>query len=149
MSIQAQYMQAKSFAAAGKLSQAEVALQQILQIDPDYLPALDLMGFVQYFLKRPDVAQTFCERALAQHPNHTYALKGLGLCLAAQGFIDEGVAQLAKAVALAPTYFDARWDLAMVLMRAERNDDAKAIVTAAMAAIPEQQHRFMKLLAKL
>lgn len=136
---------AMEFARTGALEQAEAALTQVLETDPAHLRALDLMGYVQYFLKRPQAAQKYCEEALRIKPNHAYALKGLGLSMAACGRVEEGIRHLEKAISAAPQYFDTYWDLTITLAKAGRHRDAAEQLDLTLRTFPKQRERLVKL----
>jgi len=129
----------------GEFATAEQSLHAVLADDARCVLALDLLGFVQFFLGRPADAELACRRALAIKPERAYSNKGLGLCLAKQGKLDEGLPYLRKAIALAPDWFDPRWDMAIVLSEAGRHGEALDVLTEAAAALPEHRSRFDQL----
>ncbi|MBN2717617.1 MAG: hypothetical protein JXX14_17325 [Deltaproteobacteria bacterium] len=143
------YDTALKHAQSGALSQAKTVLTQILELSPAHLKSLDLMGYVQYFLKKPQESIRYCEEALRIKPNHAYALKGLGISQAACGQIDEGVTNLKKAISVSPKYFDPHWDLAVTLARAGRTEDAVSQIETAISAFPEQKDRLLFLKSKI
>lgn len=133
----------------GDFQLAEQLLCLVLSDDAGCLQALDLMGFVQYFQGRPADAESSCRRALAIDPARAYSNKGLGLCLAKQGRLDDGLPYLLEAIRLAPDWFDPRWDLAVVLFDAGRFEHALEAIAAAEAAIPAERVRFAQLRAEV
>lgn len=143
------YGAALQHAKAGALNQAASILDQILSLEPDHLKSLDLMGYVQYFLKNPEASIRCCEAALRIKPNHAYALKGLGLSMAACGRVDEGVGHIRKAISASPAYFDPYWDLAVTLARAGRTEDAIRQVETAIRTFPEHRERLLFLKSKI
>ena len=143
--LQSRLEAAQHAATHGDLPRAEQLLQEILAEDAACLLALDLLGFVRYFLGRPGEAEQACRRALAIDPNRAYPNKGLGLCLAKQGRLDEGLPYLRKAIALDPHWLDPRWDLTIVLSEAGRYDEALSTLREAELAIPEEGARFARL----
>ena len=106
---------------------------------------LDLAGFVCFFLGDYLATETYCRRALAVKPDHAYACKGLGLALARQGRVDEGVQSLERAIALAPGWVDSYWDLAVALLEAGRPDEALQAVERAEKAVPAEANRLRAL----
>ena len=143
------YDSAVQHAKAGALKQSAALLSQILSLEPSHLQSLDLMGYVQYFLKKPEEAIPYCEAALAIKPDHAYALKGLGLSLAACGRIDEGVGHIRKAISASPEYFDPYWDLAVTLARAGRTEDAFEQIDITMQTFPAKRERLLFLKSKI
>lgn len=124
---------------------AEEALRLALAAKPDDVAALDLLGFVLYFQDRPKEAEVACRRALELRPNHAYALKGLGLCLAKQGAVDEGVGFLDGAIAQDGRWFDPHWDLVVTLVAARRFDDAEAALERARGQLTDRAHEWDQL----
>ena len=136
-----QLREAHDAAVARDFPRAERLLRDVLTQEPHNLTALDLQGFVLYFLDRPAEAEISCRKALALEPTRAYSTKGLGLCVAKQGRIDEGIELLRQAIKLEPHWFDPRWDLAIVLGDAKRFDEALAVLAEAESAIPQNAAR--------
>jgi Flp pilus assembly protein TadD len=82
-------------------------------------------------------------------PGHAYAMKGLGLCLARQGRVDDGVCSLEQAITASPTWYDPYWDLAVVLHEAGRDAQAALVLKRGMVAVPSQRAAFESFLKKL
>ncbi len=91
----------------------------------DRLWMIDNLGYAFFRLGRPSDALACCRQAIELDPNHAYAYKGQGVCLAGMGQLDAGVASLLKAISLEPNFFDAYHDLAVILMQAGHHDQAK------------------------
>ena len=127
------------------LGDAREKIKQGLALAPDNLTLLDLAGFVCFFLGDYLATETYCRRALAVKPDHAYACKGLGLALARQGRVDEGVQSLERAIALAPGWVDSYWDLAVALLEAGRPDEALQAVERAEKAVPAEANRLRAL----
>ena len=127
---------------ARMFDQARRLLERALELDPDLLPALDLLGFVCFSLKDYAAAEQANRRALARDPDHAIAHNGLGLCLARQGKLEEGKAALERAIALAPRWYEPYHDLAVVLAEAGKRDEACAMLERGGAAIPESAAEF-------
>lgn len=136
-------------ASTGDFARAEQLLLEVLSEDEGCLLALDLLGFVQYFQGRPAEAEQACRRAIAIEPNRAYSNKGLGLCLAKQGKVDEGLPYVGRAIELEPQWFDPRWDKAIVFLEARRYDEALATLDEATAAIPAERARFDQLRSEI
>jgi len=134
--------QATAAASARRLTEADALLTALLDRDPRSVRGLDLLGFVRYFQGRHAEAEDACRRTLALAPDHAYAHKGLGLCLAAQGRLEDGLAELARARELKPGWFDPWWDTAVVLQGAGRHLDALAILDQACLAVPTRRADF-------
>ena len=109
---------ANRLAAEQKLDEAAELLDQVLDRDPGNIGALDVLGFVRYFQGDAEAALECCRRSLAIEPAGAYALKGMGICLAEIGEVDEGIAALETAIALRPDWADPHHDLGVVLLKA-------------------------------
>jgi tetratricopeptide (TPR) repeat protein len=127
------------------LGDAREKINQGLALLPDNLTLLDLGGFVCFFLGDYLATETHCRRALVVKPDHAYACKGLGLALARQGRVDEGVQSLERSIALAPEWVDSYWDLAVTLLEAGRSDEALQAVERAEKAVPAEGKRLRAL----
>ncbi len=123
------------------LGEARAKIRQGLTLDPAHLDLLDLGGFVAFFLGDYLACEDFCRKALAVKPDHAYACKGLGLGLARQGRVDEGVASLERSIMLSPQWIDPYWDLAVTLMDAGRTDKALQVIERAEQAVPSEAQR--------
>lgn len=136
---------AEQLVSARELKEAETALREILDESPGDRKALDLLGYVLYFLGRYREAEAVCRQTLGLHPDHPYALKGLGLCVAKRGALDEAVRHLERAIELAPRYFDPYWDLAVTLVDAGRSAEALSVVQRGRTAFPEKAEEWDKM----
>ena len=137
--------QARAAINAHALGDARERIIAGLALAPENLTLLDLGGFVCFFLGDYVATEGYCRRALAVKPDHAYACKGLGLALARQGRVDEGVQSLERAIALAPEWVDSYWDLAVALLEAGRHDDALQAVERGEKAVPSEAMRLRSL----
>jgi Flp pilus assembly protein TadD len=144
VSIQALLHEARQAIREKDLDRAGNLLERAIEIDPDDIPALDLLGFVRFFQKRYSESEICCHKVLAQKPDHAYALSGLGMNRARQGALEEGIESLNRAIAAAPTWCEPYWDLAVILKDAGRYDDASRILKQGVKACPENAARFEK-----
>ena len=133
--------QARAAITEHALGDAREKINQGLALVPDDLTLLDLGGFVCFFLGDYLATESYCRRALALKPDHAYACKGLGLALARQGRVDEGVQSLERSIALAPGWVDSYWDLAVALLEAGRPDEALHAVERGETAVPAEAPR--------
>jgi len=113
----------------GDLGGAERGIEQILRIDPDYIPALTLKARVMLDNKRPEAALEATERALALAPDileyHLLKARILGQ----MERHDEASACIQKVIAQAPPESDdarAAHQLLGLLLMAEREWDQAA-----------------------
>ena len=127
------------------LGDARESINRGLALAPENLTLLDLGGFVCFFLGDYLATESYCRRALAVKSDHAYACKGLGLALARQGRVEEGVQSLERAIALAPEWVDSYWDLAVTLLEAGRSDEALQAVERGETAVPAEAKRLRSL----
>ncbi|MDX9720649.1 MAG: tetratricopeptide repeat protein [Myxococcota bacterium] len=123
------------------LEYADELIAQVLEREPENLRGLDLLGFVRYFQGDPKAAEEACRKALAIEPEHAYAHKGLGLCLAKQGQVEQGLEHLRHAIELRPKWMDPRWDLTVTLIQAQRFEEAEANLSETETAFPAARAR--------
>lgn len=142
-------VQASAAAEAKQLEGAATLLDQVLAQDANNLRALDLFGFVRFFQNRFSEAEQYCRRALVIKPNHAYALKGLGLCLAKQGKLEEGITSLERAIGNAPGWFDPYWDLAIVLNDAGRYEQAVGVLERGQRMVPDKRSELASFAARI
>ena len=74
------------------------------------------------------------QQVLAQDPNNKLARYGLAMEYANAGETDSAVAEFRKLVTQDPTYANAYFMAAQALQKAERMDEAKAMLTQGIAA---------------
>ncbi len=146
---EALYLCAKKAALEKEFTLADTLLQELLDREPASLKGLDLLGFVRFFQKRYTEAEACCRKALELKPDHAYALKGLGLSLARQGRLEEGVAALQSAIGCRPQWFDPYWDLAVVLLEHNQDDKALEVLYRGQAHVPAKHHRFAALINRI
>lgn len=122
----------------GELDSASELLDGLLRDFPEDEEVLDLAGFVRFFQGRFREGEAICRKAIELNPKHAYAHKGLGLHLARQGRVQEGIGALEDAIQLDPTFFDPYWDLAIILHENGMNDRVLELLGIAKAAFPNR-----------
>lgn len=130
--------EARRLAEARDYAATERLIREMRDQDPDDLVLLDLHGYALYFLGRNEEAESVCRRTLELSADHAYAHKGLGLCLAKRGRIDEAERALERAMALKPKWFDPYWDLSVSLVAAGRFSAVIDVLRRAREALPER-----------
>jgi tetratricopeptide (TPR) repeat protein len=111
--------------AAGKLDQAEPALQTVLGSAPEEYHALDLLGVVRVLQKRDGEADELFRRAGQAKPDFAPAHAHLGLLDVQRGNWEQAVPELREALRLDP----GRSDASVALIRILENQ-AQAAATA-------------------
>lgn len=143
------FLRARDAAQQGRHDEAIALCHEILERDPAHRGALDLLGFAHFFKKEYATAEQWCRRTLEHYPNHAYGRKGLGLCLARQGRLDEGLVELHEAMRLEPKFFDPYWDTAVVLRDAGRFAEALETLRRGLRERPDMAGRARAFLADL
>jgi radical SAM protein with 4Fe4S-binding SPASM domain len=141
--------QARDAANARRFEEAHRLLSCALDQAPNDLGVLDLLGFVCFMLSDYQSAENYNRRALAQDPDHAFAHNGLGLSLARQGKLDEGIAAIERAIALLPHWHEPYHDLAVVLAEGGRCDAACALLARGCKAVPAAAADFAKVEAAI
>lgn len=117
------------FAEKGSFQLAELLLSPALSRDPRNIELLNLYGYVSFKLNNFTDAQKANQAVLELDPNNAYAHKGMGLTLSRLGKVEEGIAFLKKAVALADDDFlDPYYDLALILYENQRKEEARRVL---------------------
>jgi predicted O-linked N-acetylglucosamine transferase (SPINDLY family) len=138
MTIQQAFELALLHFQSGRREDAESALREVLQRQPDYADALHLAGVLAYQSGRSTEAAELIRRAVAANPGNAEYLNNLGLVLAAQGELDEGIAALQKAVQLRPDFAKAHNNLGSLY--AEKRQWDQAIVSFRIAVAIDPQY---------
>ncbi len=128
--------------------EAAELLEQAIELDAENIRAWDLLGYVRWALKDFTGAEEACHKSLAIKPLGAYARKGLGISLAEQGKVDEGISELHHAMALKPLWIDPVHDLAMVLIKAERWEQAIPMLERCLEMDENLEAKFTPLLEK-
>lgn len=107
-----------------RFEEAERHYRRMLEIRPDNVLVLNNLAWVAGHLKRPD-AITLAERAVALAPDAAAVIDTLGVLQIDQGKHEEGLANLRRAVDLAPHLATLRLNLAKAYIALERKDEAR------------------------
>src|SRR5260221_8356780 len=121
---------------AGRLPEAEAAYREMLEVDPDNIDALHLLGVISHQRGEHERAAELISRALSRNPSNAPAHNNLGNALGAQGKLNEAVVAYLNALALDPDYVDALVNLGAALRAQGRPDRALACYRRAPALAP-------------
>jgi predicted O-linked N-acetylglucosamine transferase (SPINDLY family) len=99
----------------GHLRHAEQLYRQILQVDPQNVDALHLLGVIAYQVGKSDLAIDYLNQALRIKSDSAVVHYHLGIALAGQGRLVEAVASYQQALRLKPDYAKAHNNLGIVL----------------------------------
>jgi tetratricopeptide (TPR) repeat protein len=122
--------------AAGRLTDAENLLRQILKLNSQNAHALHLLGVVTYQAAQPILALDLIRQAIAIEPTAALFESNLAEMSRQQGRIDEAIEHGRKAAALDPTMASAHSNLGIALFDAKQYDEAEASHMRALAVIP-------------
>ena len=122
---------------AGRLDDAAVGYQRVLQAAPGHFDATRLSGVVA--LQRGDLAtaEKLISQALATKPKDAGARNNLGTTLLRAGRLEDALAQFERAAKAQPQHVDAQTNLGTVLRRLGRVAEAVAPLKRAWAGNPK------------
>jgi predicted O-linked N-acetylglucosamine transferase (SPINDLY family) len=124
---------------AGRLPEAESLYTAALKAQPDFHPALHLLGLLRFHQQNFAAARGLLEKALARQPDAPDSLLYYGATLAALGEADAALEILARAIAAAPNSSAKALALATrgdVFLTRESTTEALADFDQAVAANP-------------
>lgn len=121
---------------AGRLADAESIYRKVLEVEPDSVDAMYLLGVLAHQVGRNDIAVEYIGRAVALAPTaeRSYAL---GAALQGMGRLDDAVAAYGDAIARQPDFVEAHRGLATVLRHLGRWEEAIPPLRATVAAMPD------------
>lgn len=109
------------------LTQARIALDRALELDPHYAEALNDRALLMMSFERAYVeAEAGFRKAIAIEPGYVDAHCNLALLLAAMGKREEALAELQRVQFLDPVTYKPNQTLALVYLVTRRFDDAQA-----------------------
>jgi tetratricopeptide (TPR) repeat protein len=111
---------------AGRLAEAEEAFRGMLQIDPDYAPALLRLGLVCNAARRFDEAATHLRRVVERHPTNPAVHEALAESLFGQNNYTEAAASADRALKLSPDSPDAHYLAGLARAALNQRDAALA-----------------------
>ncbi|CCE05632.1 putative O-linked N-acetylglucosamine transferase, SPINDLY family; TPR domain protein [Bradyrhizobium sp. STM 3843] len=134
---EAQYPAAVEAYRAGRHADTQAICRQILELLPDYFPALHLLGISALDCGRLDVAEQALTRAVALEPRHAEALVNLGLVYFHQKRYEEARKLQERATAAKPNFAVAFTTLGNTLMNMRLFDQALEAHQRAIAVKPD------------
>lgn len=109
---------------AGNLEVAERLYQEVLQVQPDQIDALHLLGVVCHETGRREMAIELITTALRLRPDFPEGHYNLGKVLQEQGKLAEAIASYQRALRFKPDYAEAYYNLANALRDCGRLDES-------------------------
>ncbi|HOB67874.1 tetratricopeptide repeat protein [Ottowia sp.] len=132
-----QLPQAMALHQRGRLAEAKLIYQQILEQEPQNFDALYLLGTLAAQSGDAQGAIQFIDQAIAIQPAVAPAHNNRGLALALLGRLDEALASYDRALQLDPQYAEAHNNRGNALFNSERPAEALASYDRALAAKPD------------
>jgi predicted O-linked N-acetylglucosamine transferase (SPINDLY family) len=129
--------QALGYHQRGHLPQAEQLYRQILQVAPNHVDALHLLGVLANQVGKSDLAIDYLNQALRLNPNFAEAHNNLGNALESQGRLAEAVASYEQAIRLKPDYAIALYNLGNTLRSQGKLDELVAIFRRTVQIKPD------------
>jgi tetratricopeptide (TPR) repeat protein len=122
---------------AGQWQQAEQLYRAILQVEPQQVDALHLLGVLASQVGQHEQASTYIGQALRLQPDFVEAHINLGVALQKQGKLEEALASLHQALRLQPDSAEAHNNLGNVLQEQGQLDEAQACYQQALHLRPD------------
>jgi tetratricopeptide (TPR) repeat protein len=101
----------------GRLSEAKVVYETILELQPGHAAAAINLGTIHYNEREFGEAERLYRRASEADPEYALAFFDLGNVLDEQQRMDEAIAAYERALTLVPQYADAHYNLALAYER--------------------------------
>jgi len=130
------FKRGETYRARGELDAALRDLRQAVEIDPSVLPALEMLGDVQYDMGRYDRAAERYEAFLGVDDRSDTVLYKLALARFAEGQLEAATKALQRAVVLRPRFAEAYCFLGICLRAADNRADALAALNRAAELAP-------------
>ncbi len=121
----------------GRLAEAEVLYQQILQADPNQPDALHLLGAVAAQTGKFQAAVDFIAQAIAINPNNAAYYSNRGNALQELKQLDAAIASYDMAIDLNPDYAEAFSNRGNALKALNRHEEALASYDTAIQLYPD------------
>lgn len=135
-SISGSFQIALEYHQAGRLPQARILYQQILQASPSHPDALHFLGVLANQEGENELAVELIGKAIRAKPSSLMHYN-LGLALKAQGNLDKAAESYRMALSIRPDYAEAHYNLGNVFLEQGRLDVAAACYRKAIACKPD------------
>ena len=133
----------------GRLAEAGQLYQQILGVQPDHAPALEMLGRLAHQTGQPETALSLLRRAMEIQPNNPGLCLNAAMVLAEQNRLNEAVEMLQRAVAIQPDHFEAWNNLGNVLQEQGRFEQAADAHRQALKFRPDHPSALANLASSL
>ncbi len=122
---------------SGRLKEAERAFRDVLNLEPNNAPALQLLGVTLHQMGSSDKGIGLIQRALSIDPNYAEAHNNLGLIFVERGMMDEARDSFETAVESDPDYADGHLNLSNLLIADGQLDEAREALERAVDLQPD------------
>ncbi len=131
---------------AGRFAEAESSFLKVLELDPYHTDAHNFLGVIYNETGRKVEAEEQYRLALADpaYPSREKVHLNLGLLYASQGRDEEAIESFRSAVEIDPKYYRGHYELASILDRTGKTEQAVAeyeVARPAFAEMPEYHYR--------
>ena len=116
-----------------RLKEARSVLEYALEINPDYLPAMNNLGEVYQELGEHELQMKNCLQAVSKYPNSALAFNNLGSAFVELAMFDEAKHAFETCLLLDPLSFEAEFNLAKVASRAGNHQESISYLENAKA----------------
>lgn len=123
----------------GDHEQAAALFRLVLQLQPNFAPALNGLGTALYKLGELAEAEQVFRRALQVQPSNPQHHNNLGNVLKDRGLLEQAITCYRRALALQPDYVDAHFNLGVCLKEQDRHADAGECFRQALQRKPDYQ----------
>ena len=130
---------ASELASRGRLEEARILLQNVINQRPDFWLANYNLGYVQYRLRNLNEAEKLLRRAMALDPSDPDTHSYLGLTFLRQDRLADAEAQMRQAIALKPDGEGYHFGLGMLELRQGRGEQARAEFSAELKYHPDNR----------
>jgi tetratricopeptide (TPR) repeat protein len=122
---------------AGNLEEAQRLCLQVLAVDVRHADSLNLLGLIEYQLKRYESALKMVRRAIAINSQEAWYHSNLGMILRTQGNLDEAVSAYKQALTIKPDLAEAHNNLGAILLRMGKLEEAKVCLERTLGFRPD------------
>ena len=131
------FKKALEYFQSGQLHEAEKICKNIYCTDPEYSPALHLLGMVAYHMGVHDVAVNLMGAAVQFRPDIAFYHRDLGDVFLSQGRIDESILCFRNVLRLDPNFVEAYYLLSVALIKKDLLDEAMQSLLIALKLRPD------------
>ncbi len=122
---------------AENLEEAAILYHKVLEIQPEHVDAIFLLGTLNIQQENLELATTFLKKAILLKPDHVAAYNNLGTALQSQGKLSEAVVIYNRVIEIKPDYAEAHINLGNVFQEQGKFDEAMECYNRAIERQPD------------